>query len=38
LGEVARWELAAAATQGMLLAPGWAAEPVNTSWLWAAGW
>jgi hypothetical protein len=38
VGEVARWELAAAATQGMLLAPGWAAEPVSTSWLWAAGW
>jgi hypothetical protein len=38
VGEVARWEVAAAVTQGMLLAPSWAAKPVNTNWLWAAGW
>jgi hypothetical protein len=38
VGEVARWEVAAAVTQGMLLAPSWVAEPVNTNWLWAAGW
>jgi hypothetical protein len=37
VGEVARWRLAAAATGGMLLAPCWAAEMINTSWPWAAG-
>ena len=36
VGEVARWRLAAAATGGMLLAPCWAAEMINTSWPWAA--
>jgi Domain of unknown function (DUF6431) len=37
VGEVARWQLAAAATCGMLLAPGWVAGMINTSWPWAAG-
>jgi hypothetical protein len=38
VGEVARWQLAAAATCGMLLAPSWAAGSANTNWPWAAGW
>jgi hypothetical protein len=38
VGEVARWQLAAAATCGMLLAPSWAAGMINTNWPWAAGW
>jgi hypothetical protein len=37
VGEVARWQLAAAVTCGMLLAPSWAAEMINASWPWAAG-
>jgi hypothetical protein len=37
VGEVARWQLAAAVTSGMLLAPGWTAEMINASWPWAAG-
>lgn len=36
VGEVARWELAAAVTCGLLLAPAWPARVANTSWLWAA--
>jgi hypothetical protein len=38
VGEVARWQLAAAVTGGMLLAPSWAAGMINTNWPWAAGW
>lgn len=37
VGEVTRWQLAAAVTSGMLLAPGWAAGMINASWPWAAG-
>src|SRR5262249_3258977 len=36
VGTVARWQLAAAVTCGLLLAPAWPARVVNTSWLWAA--
>jgi len=36
VGAVARWQLAAAVTCGLLLAPAWPARVVNTSWLWAA--
>jgi hypothetical protein len=35
VGTVARWELAAAVTCGLLLAPAWPAGVANTSWLWA---
>jgi hypothetical protein len=35
-GEVARWQLAAAVTCGLLLAPAWPARVANASWLWAA--
>lgn len=34
---VARWQLAAAVTSGMLLAPSRAAWVINASWPWAAG-
>jgi hypothetical protein len=37
VGVVARWQLAAAVTSGMLLAPSWAAGMINASWPWAAG-
>ena len=37
VGEVARWQLAAAVTSGMLLAPSWPAGVINASWPWAAG-
>jgi hypothetical protein len=36
VGTVARWQLAAAVTCGLLLAPAWPAGVANTSWLWAA--
>jgi hypothetical protein len=36
VGGVARWELAAAVTCGLLLAPSWPAGRGNASWLWAA--
>ena len=36
VGEVARWQLAAAVTCGLLLAPASPARVANTSWLWAA--
>ena len=36
VGTVARWQLAAAVTCGLLLAPSWPAGVANTSWLWAA--
>jgi hypothetical protein len=36
VGMVARWQLAAAVTCGLLLAPSWPAQVANTSWLWAA--
>jgi hypothetical protein len=36
VGEVARWQLAAAVTCGLLLAPAWPARVANASWLWAA--
>ena len=36
VGRVARWQLAAAVTCGLLLAPAWPARVANTSWLWAA--
>jgi hypothetical protein len=36
VGAVARWELAAAVTCGLLLAPSWPAAAGNASWLWAA--
>ena len=36
VGVVARWQLAAAVTCGLLLAPAWPARVANTSWLWAA--
>jgi predicted Fe-S protein YdhL (DUF1289 family) len=36
VGAVARWQLAAAVTCGLLLAPAWPARVANTSWLWAA--
>jgi hypothetical protein len=35
VGAVARWQLAAAVTSGMLLAPAWPAGVINTSWPWA---
>ena len=38
VGTVARWQLAAAVTCGLLLAPAWPARVANTSWLWAAPW
>ena len=38
VGMVARWQLAAAVTCGLLLAPAWPARVANTSWLWAAPW
>jgi hypothetical protein len=37
VGVVARWQLAAAVTSGMLLAPSWPAGMINASWPWAAG-
>jgi hypothetical protein len=37
VGKVARWQLAAAATGGMLLGPSGAPETISTSWPWAAG-
>jgi hypothetical protein len=36
VGTVARWQLAAAVTCGLLLAPAWPPWVANTSWLWAA--
>ena len=36
VGTVARWELAAAVTCGLLLAPAWPAGVANMSWLWGA--
>ena len=36
VGEVTRWQLAAAVTCGLLLAPAWPARVANASWLWAA--
>ena len=36
VGAVARWQLAAAVTCGLLLAPSWPPRVANTSWLWAA--
>ena len=36
VGRVARWELAAAVTCGLLLAPSWPAMAGNASWPWAA--
>jgi hypothetical protein len=36
VGTVARWQLAAAVTCGLLLAPAWPARVASTSWLWAA--
>ena len=36
VGEVARWQLAAAVTCGLLLAPAWPTRVANASWLWAA--
>ena len=36
VGVVARWQLAAAVTCGLLLAPVWPARVANMSWLWAA--
>ena len=36
VGMVARWQLAAAVTCGLLLAPAWPARVASTSWLWAA--
>jgi hypothetical protein len=36
VGAVARWQLAAAVTCGLLLAPAWPARVASTSWLWAA--
>ena len=36
VGTVARWQLAAAVTCGLLLAPAWPGRVANTSWLWAA--
>ena len=36
VGVVARWQLAAAVTCGLLLAPSWPPRVANTSWLWAA--
>ena len=36
VGTVARWQLAAAVTCGLLLAPSWPGRVANTSWLWAA--
>jgi hypothetical protein len=38
VGAVARWQLAAAVTCGLLLAPAWPPRVANTSWLWAAPW
>jgi hypothetical protein len=35
VGAVARWQLAAAVTCGLLLAPAWPPRVANTSWLWA---
>jgi Homeodomain-like domain len=36
VGVVARWQLAAAVSCGMLLAPSWTAGVINASWPWAA--
>jgi hypothetical protein len=36
VGVVSRWELAAAVTGGLLLAPSWPPRVANMSWLWAA--
>jgi len=36
VGMVARWELAAAVTCGLLLAPSWPVMAGNANWLWAA--
>ena len=36
VGVVARWQLAAAVTCGLLLAPAWPPRVASTSWLWAA--
>jgi hypothetical protein len=37
VGVVARWQLAAAVTSGMLLSPSRAAGLINASWPWALG-
>ena len=36
VGVVSRWELAAAVTCGLLLAPSWPPRVASMSWLWAA--
>jgi hypothetical protein len=36
VGRAPRWELAAAVTCGLLLAPSWPFPVVNASWPWAA--
>jgi Domain of unknown function (DUF6431) len=36
VGAVSRWQLAAAVTCGLLLAPSWPPRVANMSWLWAA--
>ena len=36
VGSVPRWQLAAAQTCGLLLAPSWPVMTGNASWLWAA--
>jgi Domain of unknown function (DUF6431) len=36
VGMVARWQLAAAVTCGLLLAPSWPPRVANMNWLWAA--
>jgi hypothetical protein len=38
VGVVSRWELAAAVTCGLLIAPSWPPRVTNMSWLWAAAW
>jgi hypothetical protein len=38
VGVLSRWRVASAASSGRLLAPGWPAEAINTSWPWEAVW
>jgi len=38
VGALSRWRVASAASSGRLLAPGWPAGTINTSWPWEAAW
>jgi hypothetical protein len=38
MGGLSRWRLVSAVSAGRLLAPGWPAESINTSWPWEPVW